>query len=55
MKLKKIFYLPILTLIVISCGSENEPVKPTTFYKKENVTTKQLELSIETSGIIEAI
>ena len=38
MKLKKIFYLPILTVIVISCGSDNEPVQPTTFYKKENVS-----------------
>ena len=42
-------------LAVTSCGSKVEEPKETTFYKKENVSTKKLELSIEASGIIEAI
>ncbi|NCW59556.1 MAG: efflux RND transporter periplasmic adaptor subunit [Proteobacteria bacterium] len=46
----------ILTIgILSSCGSDSEPTQPTTFYKKEKVVSKQLELSIEASGIIEAI
>ena len=55
MNQKKLFYLTFLVLAVTSCGSKVEEPKETTFYKKENVTTKKLELSIEASGIIEAI
>jgi len=55
MNQKKLFYLTFLVLAVTSCGSKVEEPKETTFYKKENVSTKKLELSIEASGIIEAI
>ena len=55
MNQKKLSYLTFLVLAVTSCGSKVEEPKETTFYKKENVSTKKLELSIEASGIIEAI
>ena len=55
MNQKKLSYLTFLVLAVASCGSKVEQPKETTFYKKENVSTKKLELSIEASGIIEAI
>ena len=55
MKYKKLLYIPLTIFVITSCGSKEEPVKPTAFYKKENVSTKQLELSIEASGVIEAI
>ena len=55
MKQKKIFYLTFIVLAVTSCGSKVEETKESTFYKKENVSTKKLELSIEASGVIEAI
>ena len=53
MKHKKILYTPLVVLFLSSCSPDSEPVKETTFYKKENVTTKQLKLSIEASGVIE--
>ena len=55
MNQKKLSYLTFLVLAVTSCGSKVEEPKETTFYKKENVSSKKLELSIEASGIIEAI
>jgi len=56
MKNIKILNISFLILILASCGSSNDDAsKETTFYKKENVSTKKLELSIEASGIIEAI
>ena len=42
-------------LLVAACGSEPEIQQETTFYKKEDITNKRLELSIEASGVIEAI
>jgi len=45
----------IVILLVAACGSEPEAQQETTFYKKENITNKRLELSIEASGVIEAI
>lgn len=42
-------------LVISACGSEPESNQETTFYKKENITNKRLELSIEASGVIEAI
>ena len=42
-------------LLIAACGSEPEAQQETTFYKKENITNKRLELSIEASGVIEAI
>jgi HlyD family secretion protein len=49
------FVIPFLLIILSSCGSNSEPKKETTFYKKESIVTKKLQLSIEASGIIEAI
>ena len=49
------FFIPFLLIILSSCSSNSEPQKETTFYKKESIVTKKLELSIEASGIIEAI
>ena len=51
----KILNISFLILLLASCGSSNDEPKETTFYKKENISTKKLELSIEASGIIEAI
>ena len=45
----------VVILLVAACGSEPEAQQETTFYKKENITNKRLELSIEASGVIEAI
>ncbi len=42
-------------LVISACGSEPESNQETTFYKKENITNKRLQLSIEASGVIEAI
>jgi len=46
MKNKNTLYLILAIGILSSCGSDSEPVQPTTFYKKENVVSKQLALSI---------
>ena len=54
-KFKNTFYIVGLVILISSCGSDEKPQQETIFYKKENVSTKQLELSIEASGIIEAI
>ena len=51
----KLIYTLTALFLITSCGSGNEPSKETTFYKKETVNQKKLELSIEASGIIEAI
>ena len=53
--LLKSISLFVVILLVAACGSEPEAQKETTFYKKENITNKRLELSIEASGVIEAI
>ena len=52
--LKCISFFTVI-LLVAACGSEPEVQQETTFYKKENITNKRLELSIEASGVIEAI
>ena len=52
---KKFLSMTLLVLVLSSCGSDNKANKETTFYKKESVNQKKLELSIEASGIIEAI
>ena len=44
-----------IVFILSSCGLSNEKETQTTFYKKENISQKKLELSIEASGIVEAI
>ena len=48
-------YLLTLVLFIFGCGSSNKPEDNKAYYKKQNTETKQLELSIEASGIIEAI
>ena len=54
MKLYKNFIL--FTLIFIyGCGSSDQSNSNTQYYKKQDTQTQQLELSIEASGIIEAI
>jgi HlyD family secretion protein len=45
----------VVILVISACGSEPESNQETAFYKKENITNKRLELSIEASGVIEAI
>ena len=52
---KKLLPVSLLVLILSSCSSDNKESQETTFYKKEPVNQKKLELSIEASGIIEAI
>ena len=44
-----------LTFILASCGSSDTSSEETTFYKTESVSPKKLEVSIEASGVIEAI
>ena len=52
---KKLLSVSLIVLILSSCGADNKESQETTFYKKESVNQKKLELSIEASGIIEAI
>jgi HlyD family secretion protein len=52
---KKLLSISLSVLVLSSCGSDNKESQETTFYKKEAVNQKKLELSIEASGIIEAI
>ena len=54
MKLYKNFILFTL-IFVYGCGSSDQSNSSTQYYKKQEPQTKQLELSIEASGIIEAI
>ena len=44
-----------LVFFIYSCGSGGKPETNTQYYKKQNTETKKLELSIEASGVIEAI
>jgi len=55
MKNKKIFTISMISLLVVSCGKPETSNDASTFYKKDNVSEKKLEVSIEASGIIEAI
>ena len=55
MRINKLLTITITTIILSSCGSGGDSKEQTTFYKKENISTKKLELSIEASGVIEAI
>ena len=45
----------LIGIFLISCGSDQDIEKPATYYKKEEVIPEKLEVSIEASGIIEAI
>ena len=53
--LKKPVSLILFSFILISCGSDDKTSEVTTFYKKESVSPKRLEVTVEASGIIEAI
>ena len=55
MKINKTFISIFYTFLLVSCGSGGDADKNTQYYKKQEIQTKQLELSIEASGIIEAI
>ena len=51
----KLFYIFIISTFLVACGSNDKSESDTTYYKKQNVTEKKLALTIEASGIIEAI
>ena len=55
MKHNKNLYILILIFLISSCGSGNDSKDVAQYYKKQQTQTQQLELSIEASGIIEAI
>ena len=55
MKHTKFFTITAISLLAISCGKPEASNEATTFYKKDNVSEKKLEVTIEASGIIEAI
>ena len=55
MKLYKSTLSLIAILFIYGCGSSDESNKTEQFYKKQDTQTQKLELSIEASGIIEAI
>jgi len=55
MKIKNLITISTVLIIVVACGKPDQPAEATTFYKKDNVSEKKLEVSIEASGIIEAI
>ena len=52
---KRFLSFAFLSMILVSCGSSDSSSEETTFYKKESVAPKKLEVSIEASGVIEAI
>lgn len=51
---KNLFAMLCIAFILSACSSEDKS-EQTTFYKKETVEQKNLELTIEASGVIEAI
>ena len=55
MKHNKIFTIAAISILVVSCGKPETSNEAATFYKKDSVSQKKLEVSIEASGIIEAI
>lgn len=55
MKYKNFVIITAISLIAVSCGKPDQTNEATTFYKKDSVSEKKLEVSIEASGIIEAI
>ena len=55
MKYKNFVIISAISLIAVSCGKPDQTNEATTFYKKDSVSEKKLEVSIEASGIIEAI
>jgi HlyD family secretion protein len=55
MKHTKFFTITAISILAVSCGKPEASNEATTFYKKDNVSEKKLEVTIEASGIIEAI
>ena len=55
MKIKNLLTISTVLLIATACGQSDKPTEASTFYKKDRVSEKKLEVSIEASGIIEAI
>ena len=55
MKIKNLLTISTALIIVAACGKPDQPAEASTFYKKDSVSEKKLEVSIEASGIIEAI
>ena len=55
MKHTKFFTITAISLLAVSCGKPEVSNEAATFYKKDNVSEKKLEVTIEASGIIEAI
>ena len=51
----KNLYILISIFLISSCGSGNDSKDVAQYYKKQQTQTQQLELSIEASGVIEAI
>ena len=51
----KFFTITAISLLAVSCGKPEASNEAATFYKKDNVSEKKLEVTIEASGIIEAI
>lgn len=55
MNIKNLLTISAVLLIASACGKSDVPAEASTFYKKDSVSEKKLEVSIEASGIIEAI
>tara|TARA_B100001741_G_scaffold309478_1_gene307207 strand:- start:1220 stop:2419 length:1200 start_codon:yes stop_codon:yes gene_type:complete len=55
MKIIRKICAPVYLIILVSCGSNSDSSESTQYYKKKETQTQKLELSIEASGIIEAI
>jgi HlyD family secretion protein len=55
MNYKKLTGTVLVALILFSCGKPATVETNATYYKKQEVTNEILEVSIEASGIIEAI
>jgi len=55
MKHNKNLFILISIFLISSCGSGNDSKDVAQYYKKQQTQTQQLELSIEASGVIEAI
>ena len=53
--LRTISLFSVMAIFLASCGSGDRSSDETTFYKKESVSPKKLEVTIEASGVIEAI
>ena len=55
MKIIRKICAPVYLIILVSCGSSSDSSESTQYYKKKEIQTQKLELSIEASGVIEAI